>query len=144
MLQFQFRVIIIKMSVYSPLYACSLTHALIHASCALMLMCRNSPLWQCCEHCNNVLSLFWPPWLAQTWSIEQHTLIGATRKLAAYHYTSSSTLWTTLEYKLVDANWVCQGILKVRVEPATRSAVATCNELLKKVTRCRAKRNKGR
>jgi len=32
MLQFQFRVIIIKMSVYSPLYACSLTHALIHAS----------------------------------------------------------------------------------------------------------------
>jgi len=32
MLQFQFRVIIIKISVYSLLYACSLTHALIHAS----------------------------------------------------------------------------------------------------------------
>jgi len=32
MLQFQFRVIIIKISVYSPLYACSLTHALIHTS----------------------------------------------------------------------------------------------------------------
>ena len=28
-----------------------------------------------------------------------------------------------LEYELVDANEVCQ---KVRVEPATRSAVATC------------------
>ena len=30
---------------------------------------------------------------------------------------------TTLEYKLVDANG---GIQKVRVEPATRSAVTTC------------------
>ena len=32
-----------------------------------------------------------------------------------------------LEYELVDANEVCQGIQKVRVEPATRSAVATRN-----------------
>ena len=31
-----------------------------------------------------------------------------------------------LEYELLDANRVCQGIQKVRVEPATRSAVATC------------------
>ena len=31
----------------------------------------------------------------------------------------------TLEYELMDANGVCQGIQKVRVEPATRSAVAT-------------------
>ena len=31
MLQFQLRVIIIKMSVYSPLYACSLTHAYTRA-----------------------------------------------------------------------------------------------------------------
>jgi len=31
---------------------------------------------------------------------------------------------TMLEYELVDAN---RGIQKVRVEPATRSAVATCN-----------------
>jgi len=31
----------------------------------------------------------------------------------------------TLEYDMVDANRVCQGIQKVRVEPATRSAVAT-------------------
>ena len=30
-----------------------------------------------------------------------------------------------LEYELVDANGVCPGIQKVRVEPATRSAVAT-------------------
>ena len=44
-------------------------------------------------------------------------LIGTSRKLAA--------LWTTLEYMLVDANRVFQGIQKVRVEPATRSAVAT-------------------
>jgi len=46
-------------------------------------------------------------------------LIGTNRKLAAYSYTSSQ----------VDANGVCQGIQKVRVEPATRSAVATCNNL---------------
>ena len=37
-----------------------------------------------------------------------------------------SALWRTLEYELVDTNGVCQGIQKVRVEPATRSAVATC------------------
>jgi len=32
----------------------------------------------------------------------------------------------TLEYELVDANGVCLGTQKVRVEPATKSAVATC------------------
>ena len=52
-------------------------------------------------------------------------LIGTRCKLAAYNYISSLTLWTTLEYELVDANGVCQGIQKVRLEPATRSAVAT-------------------
>ena len=36
-----------------------------------MLTCWNSPLWQCCECCNNVLSSFWPPWLVRTRSIEQ-------------------------------------------------------------------------
>jgi len=36
---------------------------------ALMLTWRNSPLWQHCEHCNNVLSSFWPPWLARTNSV---------------------------------------------------------------------------
>ena len=29
---------------------------------ALMLTCWNSPLWQRCERCNNVLSSSWPPW----------------------------------------------------------------------------------
>jgi len=38
----------------------------------------------------------------------------------------------TLEYELVDANEVCQGIQKVRVEPATRSAVATWSTSEKK------------
>ena len=62
-------------------------------------------------------------------SIEQRgyhvtcALIGTSRKLAAYNYTTSSlVLSTTPEYELVDAN---RGIQKVRVEPATRSAVAT-------------------
>jgi len=53
----------------------------------------------------------------------RRVFIGMICKLAAYDYT----LWTMLEYELVDANGVCQGIQKVRVEPATRSAVATCN-----------------
>jgi len=51
------------------------------------------------------------------------------RKLASYNYTSSLALWTKLEYELVDANEVCQGIQKVRVEPATISAVATWTQL---------------
>jgi len=49
-------------------------------------------------------------------------LIGTSRKLATYNYTSSLVLWTVLDYELVDAN---EGFQKVRVEPATRSAVAT-------------------
>ena len=63
-------------------------------------------------------------------SIEQRghhvtcALIGTSHRLAAYNYTSSlAPLYiTTLEYELVDANG---GIQTVRVEPATRSAVAT-------------------
>ena len=36
---------------------------------ALMLTCRNSPSWQHCERCNNVLSSFWPPWLDHNWTV---------------------------------------------------------------------------
>ena len=105
-----------------------------HCDCclALMLTCQNSPLWQGCECCNNVLSLFWPPWSAPTRSIEQRghhvtcTLIGMSCQLAAYNYMSSLVLWKMLEYELVDANSL-PGFQKVRVGPATRSAVATCN-----------------
>jgi len=39
-----------------------------------------------------------------TWRV----LIGTSCKLAAYIYTRSLALWTTFEYKLVDANGVCQ------------------------------------
>ena len=53
-------------------------------------------------------------------------LFGTSLKLAAYNYTSSLALWTTLEYELVDAN---KGIQQVRVEPATRSAVATWDNI---------------
>ena len=53
-------------------------------------------------------------------------LIGTSHKLAAYNYASSLAISMTLEYEL-DANQVCQGIQKVRIEPATRSAVATFN-----------------
>jgi len=61
-------------------------------------------------------------------SIEQHghhmtcALIGTSRQLQLYEQPSCA-----LNEELVDANGVCQGIQKVRVGPATRSAVATCN-----------------
>jgi len=35
---------------------------------------------------------------------------------------STGSLWTSLEYELVDGNRVCPGIHKVRVGPATGSA----------------------
>ena len=81
-----------------------------HSDCcrALMLTCRNSHLWQRCEHCNNVLSSSWPPSLDQLNSVSSRDMC---------------VNLTTLEYELVDAN---RGIQKARVEPATRSAVATC------------------
>ena len=61
-------------------------------------------------------------------SIEQRghhvtcALIGTSHELAAYNYTSSLAISMMLEYELVDGNEVCQGIQKVRVEPATRCA----------------------
>ena len=64
--------------------------------CALMLTCRNSPLWQRCERCNNVLSSFWLPWLYQFNRQRGHhvtcALIGTSRKLAAYSYAQPTTL----------------------------------------------------
>jgi len=61
---------------------------------ALMLTCRNSPLWQRCEHCN-VLSSSWPPLFDQFNSrvITWRALIGTSCKLAAYNYTSRLALW---------------------------------------------------
>ena len=97
---------------------------------ALMLTCRNSPLWQRCERCNNVLTSLWAPRLDQLTACRHVTcaLIGTSRELAAYNYTSGLALSMKLENELVDANKVCQGIQKVRVEPATRSAIATCKQ----------------
>jgi len=68
--------------------------------------------------------------LAMARSIEQRghhetcALIGTSRKLAAYTIRAAERFSTTLEYELVDTN---RGIQKVGIEPATRSAVATCN-----------------
>jgi len=57
-------------------------------------------------------------------SIEQRGHHVTSSKLAAHNYTILA-LRTTLEYELVDANRVCQGIQNVRLEPATRCAVDT-------------------
>ena len=76
---------------------------------ALMLTCQNSPLWHRCEHHNNFLSSFWPPWLDLLNSMSSRDLCvnWTSHKLAAYNYTSSLALWTTLEYELVH---VCRSI----------------------------------
>jgi len=50
-------------------------------------------------------------------------LIGTSRKASHLQLHEQPSALTTLEYELVDANG---GIQKVTVEPATRSAVATC------------------
>ena len=101
---------------------------------ALMFTCQNSPLWQGCERCSNVLSSFRPPWLARTSSIEQrdhHDMCINWNELqvVAYNYTSSLALWTTLKYELMvgqDAETA-----KDPIEPATRSAVATWTRIKK-------------
>ena len=59
-------------------------------------------------------------------------LIGMCHKLTAYNYTSSLAPLNDAEYELVDANRFCPGIQKVRVEPATRSVVAT-QTLIRKI-----------
>ena len=95
---------------------------------ALMLTCRNLPLLQCCECCNN---LVWPPWLIRTWSIEQRghhvtcALIGTSHKLAVYNYTSSLALLNDAWVQAGGCKWSLPRYPKVREEPATRSAVVT-------------------
>jgi len=64
----------------------------------LMHTCRNSPLWQRYERCNNALS--WLPWLDQACHHVTCALIGTSRKLAAYSYASS----LALEQRL-STNW---------------------------------------
>ena len=93
---------------------------------ALMLTCQNS-LWQCCERFSNVFPSFFCFGRHGSLEFDQlnsvvitwRALIGMSHKLAAFNYPSSLALWTTLDYELGDA------IGKVRVEPATRSAVDT-------------------
>jgi len=69
-------------------------HIVVIAYRAQMLTYQNSLLWQRCEHCNNALPSFWPPWLDQLNSvvITCRVLIGTNCKLVAYNYTSSLAL----------------------------------------------------
>ena len=85
--------------------------------CTLMLTCPNSPLWQGCERCSNVLSSSWPPWLTQSWSVEQHG-----------HHVTCALIETS--HKLAATSWKIQTeSVKVSkgsdLEPATRSVVVT-------------------
>ena len=73
---------------------------------ALILTCRNSPLWQRCERCNDVLSSFWPPWI---WPI--NWTAWSSRDMCVNsnepQVSRSLALWTTVEYERADANEVC-------------------------------------
>ena len=67
----------------------------------------------------------------QDWAIILRATVypeGYCALIGTHHYTGS--LWTRPDYELVDANRVCSGIHKVRVGPATRSAVATSTAVL--------------
>jgi len=74
----------------------------------LMLTCPNSPLWQRCEHCNNVF-VFVLAAMAQ--SIEQRVhhvtwaLIGTSRKLATYNYTSKPSALNNAEVRAGGCKW---------------------------------------
>jgi len=46
--------------------------------------------------------------------------------------------WNKAEYEFVDVNRVCPGVHKVRVGPATRSVVATCNSSYRYRVNCDA------
>ena len=70
---------------------------------ALMLICRNSPLWQRCERCNNVWLSAWPPWLDQLNSVSSRDMCVNWNEPQASRlqlHQQPSAL-TTLEYELV-------------------------------------------
>ena len=91
---------------------------------ALMLTCRNSPLWQ---RCGNVLSSFWPPWLDQLNSMVYVWMC------VNWNKPRVSRLQLYEQPSALNNAWVraggCKRSLprypKVRVKPATRSAVGT-------------------
>ena len=90
----------------------------------LMPTCRNSPLWQRMS----AVIMFCLRFGRHSSIIEQrgHHVMCVNwnePQVSRLQLCEQPSAWTTLEYELVDANW---GIKKVRVEPATRSAVATC------------------
>ena len=89
----------------------------------LMPTCRNSPLWQRMS----AVIMFCLRFGRHSSIIEQrgHHVMCVNwnePQVSRLQLCEQPSAWTTLEYELVDANW---GIKKVRVEPATRSAVAT-------------------
>ena len=86
--------------------------------CALMLTCRNSPLRQLCECCNHVLSSSWPPWLDQFNSVSSRDM--------CVNWNEQPSALNDAWVRVGECKPSLQGIQKVRVEPATRSAVATC------------------
>jgi len=89
---------------------------------ALTPMCRNSPWWWSCERCTNFFVFLLA---AISCSTGHYVMYKQLSHQLAYNYTGS--LWTRLENELVDVNRVFLVIHLVRVGPATRSAVATCN-----------------
>ena len=77
---------------------------------ALTLRCQNPPWWRSCEYYNNFLPTLWPPLLLLP-QLEQHSCHVSCTLIR------TNSIWTRLEYELVDANRVCQGIHIVRVRP---------------------------
>ena len=94
---------------------------------ALMLTCRNSPSWQHCERCNNVLSSFWPPWLDHNW-----TVWSSCEMCVNWNEPPVSRIQLYKQPSDFNDAWVRAGgckrsLQKIRIEPASRSSVATCD-----------------
>ena len=80
---------------------------------ALTLRCWNLPWWWSCECCPSGCYCSF-----DTDSMDVTSCV-------LMKLPTLSSLWTRFEYELVDVNRGCSVIPKVRVRPATRSAIAT-------------------
>ena len=104
----------------------------------LMLTCRNSPLWQRCERCNNVLSSFWSIWLDQNLTACHHVtcaLIGTSRTLAALREPRLHN--TIIQYNYASGEQRRAGGYKLRYPKCrSRTCYQECDCHLKVVRFC--------
>jgi len=73
--------------------------------CTLTFRYQNSPWWWSSETCNNFWSSFWLPSLAQLKVWSSRVMHVDWNELQTSHLHNTGSLWTRLEYELVDAEY---------------------------------------